>query len=494
MSNTSTPRIRIRGIYATALTKLFLDAGFTVTQASRVIVERFKIPDLTIPADVTLKNTDDDMNRLLLIGYPWAVDKALEVLREKLPYSLYLRSSLGVHATVAARLTGRRTDGGCEAIVKGVRVVVRGLEECREGEIVKGSVVHTALLPGEDIVVEPNTIQVVGDYAIVSKRPGGFRVTFSEHIRSSDRRALLASIAVPYTSNGYSIHWRSSARHGEEREIEEELRELVQRLKLIEAMQPTEDTVLEEGEALALVDVSSSDKEELDSLRAAVVPTLSHHHSIKANYRDTSLPEIIDYAEKALSHGAQEQPLRQALLEEAAERLSKQHRVELIHVKLDGSYISIGPGRLQSIEADGDGIRAVMERRVRSPGVYDGLGVEKEPGDTIYTYIDTSSWLIKHEYYSENGELKGIYLNINTPPEPTPTGFRYIDLEADLVNTGGGWRLIDAEKLANAYREGRVTRRLLERVAEIVSEKTGEPVADVLARLSGETRNTAAQA
>ena len=116
-----------------------------------------------------------------------------------------------------------------------------------------------------------------------------------------------------------------------------------------------------------------------------------------------------------------------------------------------------------------------LKRSVRSPGVYDGLEIRKEPGDTIETVVDTSKWTIIHRYYSQTGELKGVYVNINTPPEIVPSRIRYLDLSVDVIKRPGEPpRIIDLEEFAEAVKNGTITARAACRALEAVVEEAGE--------------------
>jgi len=51
--------IKVRGIYTTALTQLFLDMGCEIVQPSREICERFQIPGNEVDEDVSIQDRDD---------------------------------------------------------------------------------------------------------------------------------------------------------------------------------------------------------------------------------------------------------------------------------------------------------------------------------------------------------------------------------------------------------------------------------------------------
>jgi len=103
-------------------------------------------------------------------------------------------------------------------------------------------------------------------------------------------------------------------------------------------------------------------------------------------------------------------------------------------------------------------------RTVKSEGIYDGLGLEKRPGDVIYTYICPGLPFVVHEYRSAGGTLEGYYININTPAEvfflekeKLNAYVWYVDLEIDIVRLKNEKaRIIDAEILS-----GYCSRRLV---------------------------------
>ncbi|ABM81443.1 DUF402 domain-containing protein [Hyperthermus butylicus] len=465
------PRVRVRGIYATALTKLVIDMGFQVVQPSRIIADRFSLPMLTLPADVTIKDSDNNPSELLIVGYEWAVNIILEKLRDTLPYSFYWRSSLPLHSTVKARVIGLR-DNRCIARVGDVEAeLLVDRSECIEDREVVGGVVRPGVKPRETPRIVPGA-RVIGDYAILieSSEP---RVTISEHVRSPEKRALLAAIATSFTEQGYAVHWRSSSQHAEREELEKHLRQL--REALAEARKRAEEGppgVYSEGEAVVLVHLSSADKQKLDEIRDSVVATIPYHHTVKS--LQPSLSKVIDYAEKVKALGVDSEKLVRALLELVAEDLASRRRIRILHVKPSGEYIELGKAEIKSVYVEDKSLVIVLERTVKSRGVYDGLGVEKEPGDRIVTEVRTDEWIVKHTYYAPDGTVKGTYININTPPEIAEDAIVYLDLEIDIVKKPGKKpKIVDAEELDKYHEQGIVTTKLKEKALEIARKLAG---------------------
>ncbi|BEP18094.1 ribonuclease E/G [Pyrofollis japonicus] len=463
-------KVRVRGIYATALTKILMDEGFQIVQPSRIIADRFKLPDLKLPADVTVKSSERDLNEIVVVGYEGSADRVLSGLQRHLRYAFYWVSPLALHSTVKATVAKRLGDR-CIARVGDIEAEI-ALDNCTEGTEIIASVVRPGVKPLEMPRLVPGA-RVIGDYAIVfeSKEP---RVTISEHVRSAAKRAELAAIATIATSRGLSVHWRSSSQHADRTTLENHLKELMDELQKVkkEASEGAAGRKYSTGELVAVVRLSLPDKIYLDRIRDTIVPTIRLHHSVKSNL--PSLSTIIDYAEKLKGLNVDETKLLEALLDMIIEHITSLRRIKILHVKPSGEIIELGQGRLRSIYKQGTTLSIVVEREVRGRGVYDGIEVEKEPGDIIVTEIITDNWYIKHTYYSRNGEIKGYYVNINTPPEVYEEGIIYHDLEADIVKKPNGeTRIIDTDKLEEIFRKGIITSTLYEKTLSIINEIMG---------------------
>lgn len=77
-------RVCVRGIYSTALTKLFLDGGFEVVQPSTEIMGRFGLSYKPLFPDITVESRQDRQG-VWIIGSPEAMEATISLLRERLP-------------------------------------------------------------------------------------------------------------------------------------------------------------------------------------------------------------------------------------------------------------------------------------------------------------------------------------------------------------------------------------------------------------------------
>jgi len=420
-------RVRVRGIAATALARILLDKGYTIVQASRIIRDRFGLTDDYSPADVTVK--DGDQDELLVIGFMDKASRVYEDLVKELIHVFKWFSPIGLYSIVKGIVLEKDEDK-CVVdlgVCKGV------LPSCKygNGDQVLVSVEKAGLKPVEQHYLTTR-LRIVGEY--VSIIHGSPSITFSEHIRDRDKREhLLAIAASKLVGSGLGIHFRSSSMYGSREEIEREIDELINKLRevLARARSVNAPNIVYEGEFIGLIGLTSVAKSRLDIVRDKVVPTIRNHHSYKSF--GENLSELVDFAEKILEvYRDARSYLEGAMRRYVIEKLKSMNRVRIIHAKPDGKTIELTPGFFYDyFEENGVG-RIVLSRTMRSDGVYDGLEIQRLSGDVDYMVIYENDWCISHNYY-RGGDYIGTYININTPPEILPGLIKYHDLLIDIV-------------------------------------------------------------
>jgi hypothetical protein len=82
------PRVRIRGIYTTALSALLLEQGATVLEPSLPIQERLGLPYIEGPEEVSIFDRSDRQG-VIVEGVSSSVTWVISILREALPDSLF---------------------------------------------------------------------------------------------------------------------------------------------------------------------------------------------------------------------------------------------------------------------------------------------------------------------------------------------------------------------------------------------------------------------
>lgn len=181
-------------------------------------------------------------------------------------------------------------------------------------------------------------------------------------------------------------------------------------------------------------------KQELDALRASVVPTISGHH----RFRIVN-PQGLDVAEQNMpeDEAGKEQVFRMLFEESILLPLRQRSTAWLYHIKVRGRKVAPRAGTVVALYN-----HTLMLKRMFARGWYDGLNLPIEDNDYGLTVYTEGAWHVRHFYFSGDDRLKGCYVNINTPVEFYPEGARYVDLEVDIIQrTGEQPFLIDAEEL-----------------------------------------------
>ncbi|MEM1644067.1 MAG: DUF402 domain-containing protein [Desulfurococcaceae archaeon] len=457
--------VRVRGVAATAISRILIEEGHRVVQASRVMQLRLGIPFDTSPADVTVK--DGDPGELIVVGFPEKVAEVVNSLVNSLKYVFVWKPRLNLRSVVVGRVIDSK-NGIC--VVELPKELRASLSNCFKspGELVTLSIIRPAVKPFEEVIVS-REITVTGTY--VSLTYGSTRVSLSEHIVSEERRRDLLAIALKaLVGKGLGIRFRSNAAYGSDSDILSELMSLEELLKSIisRAQSTKEPEIIYDGEGLSILALSRPSYSILDEIRSKVYPTVRRHHELKFNSRELS--NTVDYVEDLISKGIDRSRVEEELLKQIVEKSTSLGRIELHHVKPNGEVYKLTPGSILKASIYGDNIRMIIRRSLRGGGVLNGLGIEKKPGDYCITLIDSSKWFIVHKYYRSSGELLGTYVNINTPPEVTPGKIRYLDLLVDVVLTNNDRRIVDLSELEYYRAEGIIPQQLYEKAVEALSE------------------------
>jgi len=207
-------------------------------------------------------------------------------------------------------------------------------------------------------------------------------------------------------------------------------------------------------------------KMRLDEYRGAVVPTVRMHHFYMAC--GGLISSAADMAEKLLLKGRPPEEVEELLRRTIDPYLSSEgSEVNVEHVKLGGAVISLGRAMIDAYDES----MLRFTRTIRGGGVYDGLGVEREPGDRAVAEAKLGDYYMVTKYYSKAGRFKGAYINLSTPLEVYPAKIRYVDLETDVcVWPEGDVKIIDEELLERVASEGIITERLFEMVKSKAEE------------------------
>ncbi|ASJ10473.1 RNA-binding protein [Thermococcus sp. P6] len=466
MSTDTGVSVRVRGIYSTALTKLFLDRGFGIAQPSNRIVERFNLEKTYDEFDVDVYDKKDH-HGVILVGRK--VEDVKSVLEEefidvffrKLPYQLY-----GIYRGMVVKKDERYVYVDIGSAIG--TVPVKELPEAVEGDEFVVQVRKHDVLPRLSI-----TPTLPGDYAVLIPKPVGAQrhVKISRKIRDQSERERLRILGLSIDLGEWGVLWRTAAAYKDWNTLRDEiikLSRLADRLK--EADSYPAPSLIVEGRDIYEVEFGGGAKGKLDGIRNEVIPTIEGHHRLKAY--DVELSFAVEIAEGILSKVPGHRDKVNAAFWEtlvASRGPRKGWLFSLEHCKPDGQRIKIGPGEV--VEVSTDPLKVTFRRHLKAGKFYDGLDVPIEFGDYVITEIEAGKWWFVHRYYDRNGNLKGEYYNINTPVEVYPDRARYVDLEVDIVRWPDGRKeIIDRDKLTAHYEEGIITEKLYRSALRIAQE------------------------
>ncbi|MFB6282178.1 MAG: DUF402 domain-containing protein [Haloferacaceae archaeon] len=473
-------KVRIRGVYATALTRSFLAAGHDVVGPSAPIRERFGDggPDAggtdaadpfgSGPPDVRIDTTADRQG-VLAAGAADPVAAATDRLRAAGIDALSWRADAPPGAVFDARVTGTRSGGAvCDlGPAEGFLPfdAADGYVEVgdeRRVQVASASPPWTDRRPelheGVRVRAGPATLVRGGEGRTVAGR--------GDDARELARLLEVVGIDPP---DGWGLRLDRSAADAGIEAVERAVGRAADRAA---ALGPDlDDPVGDPGpvarpRAGRFAWFGRETRFALDDRRRAVVPTMPGHHRIKA--ASGAAAAGVDLAEAVCGDALGDDPGDfpfGAVTRQFGPAVGD--RVAIEHGKPAGHAITLGRGEV--VERDPDGTLAV-EREMTSGGSYDALGVPREAGDTALTKVREGRWWYPTVYRDADGDPKGTYVNVCTPVECFPDAVRYVDLHVDVVrHPDGRVERVDDDELDDAVADGDVPGALAERAREVAA-------------------------
>ncbi|MEM1657803.1 MAG: ribonuclease E/G [Candidatus Jordarchaeales archaeon] len=454
-------QVRVRGIYTTALSKLFLKHGLSITQSSSVLAERLKIERTMEPPDVEVFDTKNRQG-VVITGEKKPLERVVNIIREELEDVIIRKAKVNLNAIYVGRIIGKRGDRAI-ADIGCLKLPVKG--SCKE----EGEIQLLRICEVDPRPQATGEIAIAGKYVVLTSSG---HVGVSNKIKDRDIRNVLYRIGNKMKPAGVGIIFRTAAGKADLSLITKEVEEIGEELKKIISLSENVDepTLIREGDETVIAEFPASAKKQLDEIRGSVTPTIDGHHFYKSLGSDVAL--LVDFAENLISkHPELRSEIKETLQKMTiSDSLKNGSKVRFEHIKLDGKVLFLHGKILQNK----DDQEIVVKRSFTEGGYYDGLNVPKEEGDYGITRVRVGEWFFRTEYYSKNGEFKGAFHNINTPIEIYPGKIRYVDLEIDVVQLPDGTlRIIDKNALEEAFIKGYITEKLkqkAEQIAEYIVE------------------------
>ena len=449
-------RVMIRGIYATALTRL-LEDSFRIVQPSPAIDRRFDQSFVADAVDAELTTTDDRQG----VGLTGDRD-TIETLREQLTDvgidTLFWRDPAPRGAVFEATVID--TLGGGAVVELGDREGYLPFDAAH-GHVVEGDQlrvqVHRPIPPWAEARPEVDMeIRAFGGLVDLVRGSHSHRAEVADPERATElvRATEVVPTSIP---DDWAVRWQPPASDAETSTLDTALGVAVERAESIE-------TILQDcgdpPESTTWIWFGRDSRFALDSIRSSVIETMPGHHRIKAATAEASA--AVDFAERLCA------PDGSFPFDLVADQFGPDtgDEIEISHGKPDGSRYSLG----RAVVADRSGQTVTVRREMRAGGEYDALGVNRADGDIATTKLKEGRWWYPTAYRSEEGDVKGTYVNVCTPVELFPSAATYVDLEVDVVkHADGSVERVDDDDLDAAVANGHISEALAAKAREVAT-------------------------
>ena len=455
--------VRVRGIYATALTRLLAEAGIDVVQASGPIQDRFEA-DFPVERAGAAVETTDDRQGVGISGDSDAVGRVVAALRELGRDTLSWPDPLPVRAVYAGEVTETLSSG---AVVdcgdgEGFLPYSNSDERVETGDRLRVQVIEGAAPWTDGRAVLDTAVAVRGDLLTLVR---------GESNSTTAAGPALLDVVSADPREGWGVSWGPASDDAAFDAIADALEAVNERAAAIDgALDGADDPDAVaparqyDGGATTWVWFGRESRFGLDEQRRQVTTTMAGHHRVKAGSGSASA--AVDYVEALCddpgSDGETDFPFAVTAKQFGPREGGS---LTLGHGKPDGRLITLGRADVRSVDADGT---VTVEREMGAGGEYDGLGVPKEAGDIAETKLKEGRWWYPTVYRGSDGETKGTYVNVCTPVEIFPDTARYVDLHVDVLQHADGTvERVDEDELTGAVEAGNVPEELAERARSV---------------------------
>ena len=468
--------VRLRGIYTTALTKRFLDAGWRIVDASEPIERRFEREFPAAAFDVSIETTDDRQG-VGVAGEPAAVDAAGEILDSAGTDTFGWQDPTPAGGVIDGVVTDTERRGASVDLGEreGYLPFGNADEHVESGDVVRVQV-RTAAAPWSDDrpLLETDLVASTGlvDLLAESGAP-----TVDSHDEAAARELLgMADLLDVEAPDGWRVRWSHAATTASMDALRAALDRAADRADALAELGETPTATAADAPVTVATPSAGrwywfgrASRFELDGARRAVTTTLPGHHRIKAGSEAASAG--VDLAESLCADRVgdgeaasvtDEKPFPFGVVADSFGP-AVGDSVDIGHGKPDGRLLSLGPATVTERDAESVTVR----RELGGGGRYDGLDVPKEAGDTATTTFREGRWWYPTVYRREERVL-GTYVNVCTPLECFPTVVRYVDLHVDVLkHADGSVERVDDDELNAAVEAGDVNAALAEKARSV---------------------------
>jgi hypothetical protein len=467
------PTARVRGIYATALTRAFVAAEEMggVVQASGPIRERFDADAVVAGGRASIEITSTaDRQGVTVTGAQPAVERATDICEAAGVDVLSWAAAAPLDGVFDAEVTGTgRGTATCDLGVATGRLSFDRVDDHVEpGDRLRVQVDEPAppWLGGAPRL--DGGIRVRTGLLDLVRGGSGIRVDTRDESVAREVAGLL-DVAGVGPAEGWGARFSQAATEATLDQLTAAIEDANERAQGVEkalAADVGDPGPVVTPLATRFVWFGREARTGLDARRREVTPTMPGHHRTKAASEAASAG--VDLAEALCGRGLSDDP-NDFPFQTVTDQFGPQEgdRVAIEHGKPSGRLITLGHGEVRERGADGT---VAIERTMSGGGTYDALGTDRAAGDQALTNVREGRWWYPTTYRSADGESKGTYVNVCTPVECFPSAVRYVDLHVDVVRRPDGEvERVDDDELDAAVEAGEVPESLAERAREVAS-------------------------
>ena len=433
-------KVKVRGIYSTAITKLLLDEKIEVTQAAEAIKKALNIEDESKP-DVIIEDTETKEGVYI---YGNGSESVVELLKNRLKMSVFYKEEIGkIYCGII-----KNTDQKAKSIVISLPDDEEGVLDLKSfwGYVKPGAKILVQSKGTYDgKIVLSTQLRIFGDNIIIIKN--GF-TKMSKGIHSNEGKTKLYDIAKGLNLKEWGILWVQGAEDKDEEVLKQELDELQKKEAEINEKfnNCTEPSIIYEGMNKYFILFDKTDKNELDKIRKEVMPTIMNHHKLKsAGY--TILTDFAEnlldkYSDKELDEKINEVLLRYGPVKDKLYRLA--------FTRLNGTSFKI------------DGIVSDMEIKDNEVQRLT-INSRSEWGDRTYTIQKD----LEYVEILRNGEKERMLI---VKPEIFPKFAKLITFDITAKKEENEVKIQNEDRLERHSKKGEISNELKEKMKEVVEE------------------------
>jgi hypothetical protein len=466
--------LRIRGLYAVALTQLFRQHAdaWEIVQPDNDVRACISHPWRMDSPDMTIDDEADEHGRSDMLRFAGTTDliqAALALIQQHCVDVIVHRDGFQVGA-IYMGLVGICSRASRRAVVylgNGMAGVLPLRYDDRDLAVGSYMPVRIAAVPAEsDGRPELSAgLTLPGQYAVLTSVPA---VRMSKQITEPQELERLQRLGERYVTNEWGIIWRTAAQHTDDQVLVSEVQRLTQQARTLQQQLRETTTVgyVQGGDIVARVYFGGQAKAYCDTLRAQLLPTLPGHHKYKA--QGDVYGATVDALEKELpAHvlQARTSPLGVLASINAMQQPIQENLRLVVHDLQGGLHNQEIATR---VEHDLQAGQLDVRRPLRHKDAYPAdLRLKKQPGDYAVTRFREAAWSYTTHIYSGQGVWKAAYASLTTPLAIFADQVHLVDLGVSVMRSPQhAPEIRGLPALQRAEEQGIVTTALVRKIQE----------------------------